>query len=683
MFFQSYETLGQEKTQGLGKILFSVVFFRGRSVPVLKSAKPQQAASEHDQQQDSTDLIFYTEVDISDLRSQYAEEVETFRHILDLPDPRETMPRSSTTVLGLDDEKGQRELRQRGPSAMLPLNPILKDAFEKFEQVFLASNLPEGKYIKPPASTAKYYKLGQPCFELKLQKLNTDFAKICISPKPSGAPMGKIPIQVLKELEHQARQNLSTINFTATFTKTAFACNTTMEKCRHSLKAAFKMVQSPIQKGANPERAARCGYEKACDYFEIKKRFCHKSQVFQFTSLPFGLATAHQVFTMIVKEVKLMALTRGIRFHQYLDDWLIRAQTQEEEQVNNQTVVDLTQSLGWIINQEKCELKVFLFVSYEYHLDSALVKPTQERWLKFQDLILRLKSKHVLTARCLSLIGLLASMEKMVPEGCLHMRPFQFHLKEHWRYPQSLDNLLLWTETISAHLDRWQNPTNMMKGTDLYPKDYSIQVFPDLKRRLGRSLRTNLHKGSVVRQGKKATHKCSRAEGGGCHGKLNSSSLQARRNPLGGDVCSPVENHDLVPSLQDNIKSQTHSRVSECDGRPTVQVKPSPVNRMVTASAGVQTDLSQVVHPSCRSICHSSEPQTATVRVSSPRPECLGHRCSKPKLVGSHSLCLPSNSSPSQGDPRDQTMQLPHHCNSPRLARDAPATPATSKFSGV
>ena len=39
---------------------------------------------------------------------------------------------------------------------------------------------------------------------------------------------------------------------------------------------------------------------------------------------------------MIVKEVKLMALTRGIRLHQYLDDWLIRAQSQEEAQVNNQ-----------------------------------------------------------------------------------------------------------------------------------------------------------------------------------------------------------------------------------------------------------------------------------------------------------------------------------------------------------
>ena len=212
-------------------------------------------------------------------------------------------------------------------------------------------------------------------------------------------------------------------------------------------------------------------------------RFCDRLQVFQFTSLPFGLATAPQAFTMIVKEVKLMALSRGIRLHQYLDDWLIRAQSQEEAQVNTQTVVDLTQSLGWIINQEKSELKptqVFSFMGYEYHLDSALVKPTQERCLKLQDLILQLKSKHVLTARCLiSLIGLLASMAKMVPEGRLHMRPFQFHLKEHWRFPQSLDTLLPWTETISAHLDWWQNPTNVMKGADLHPKDHSIQLFTD------------------------------------------------------------------------------------------------------------------------------------------------------------------------------------------------------------
>ena len=151
-------------------------------------------------------------------------------HILDLPDPRETMPRSSTSVLGLDDQKGQQELKPRSPSAMLPLRSHIKDAFDKFELDFLASNLPERKYINPPPSTAKWYKVGQPCFE----------------DKPTGAPMGKVPLPVLKELEHQARKNLSTINFIAAFAKTS-SCNTTMEKCQHSLKSTFKKVKT--QKG--------------------------------------------------------------------------------------------------------------------------------------------------------------------------------------------------------------------------------------------------------------------------------------------------------------------------------------------------------------------------------------------------------------------------------------------------
>ena len=69
--------------------------------------------------------------------------------------------------------------------------------------------------------------------------------------------MDKSPLQVLKELEHQARQNLCTSNFAATFAKTASVFNSTMEKCQDSLKSTFKKVKSQIQKGANPEKAAR------------------------------------------------------------------------------------------------------------------------------------------------------------------------------------------------------------------------------------------------------------------------------------------------------------------------------------------------------------------------------------------------------------------------------------------
>ena len=92
---------------------------------------------------------------------------------------------------------------------------------------------------------------------------------------------------------------------------------------------------------------------------------------------------------------------------------------------------------------------------------------------------------------------------------------------------------------------------------------------------------------------------------------------------------------------------------------------------MVTASTGVQTNLSKVVHSSCRPVCHSSEPQTPSILVSYPRPKGLGHRCSEHKVDWSHCLCLPSNSSPSQGDLKNQAIPLPDHSNNPRLARDA------------
>ena len=81
--------------------------------------------------------------------------------------------------------------------------------------------------------------------------------------------MGKVSLPVLKELEHQARQNLSTTNFMGAFAKTLSSCNSTQEKCQHSLKSSFKKVKSQIHRGANPEKAARRGYKEACEYLEI------------------------------------------------------------------------------------------------------------------------------------------------------------------------------------------------------------------------------------------------------------------------------------------------------------------------------------------------------------------------------------------------------------------------------
>ena len=245
-------------------------------------------------------------------------------------------------------------------------------------------------------------------------------------------------------------------------------------------------------------------------------RFCHRSQVFQFTPLPFGLATAPQVFTMIVKEVKLMALSRGLRLHQYLDDCLIRSQSQEEAQVNTQAVVDLTQSLGWIINQEKSELKpthVFSFVGYEYHLDSALVKPTQERWFKLQDLT---QVKTYFDCKMFDVANWIACLNgENGPGGTLSHEAISvssqgaLEISSVAGQPPPLDRNHLCTPRLVA-----EPPKRAVRCRPSSQRPQHPTLYRRLKRRLWCSLRSKFYTGSVVRPGKKATHKCSRVEGG-------------------------------------------------------------------------------------------------------------------------------------------------------------------------
>ena len=111
---------------------------------------------------------------------------------------------------------------------------------------------------------------------------------------------------------------------------------------------------------------------------------------YQFKALPFGLSTAPMEFTVVAKEVKLMALQRGIRIHQYLDDWLVRASTHDTCLQHTQTSVTLCQELGWLVNKEKSELapkQVFNFVSYQFDLKEGKVRPTTECWQALTDKI--------------------------------------------------------------------------------------------------------------------------------------------------------------------------------------------------------------------------------------------------------------------------------------------------------
>ena len=144
---------------------------------------------------------------------------------------------------------------------------------------------------------------------------------------------------------------------------------------------------------------------------------------------------------------------------------------------------------------------------------------------------------------------------------------------------------------------------------------YSRTLYRCLKRRLGHSLRTKFYPRSVVSPGKRPSHKRPRIESylsghdtlqrpvsgpnsASCNGQRNCGCLhkQTRGNTLSGDVCTPVENHDLVPSLSHNIECQAQILLSSTiphwehvHGRDHPLLSNPPLRKCVTECPPLRT----------------------------------------------------------------------------------------------
>ena len=118
---------------------------------------------------------------------------------------------------------------------------------------------------------------------------------------------------------------------------------------------------------------------------------------------------------------------------------------------------------------EQAELapkQVFNFVGYQFDLKEGKVRPTGERW-------------QTLTDKIRSLISLLTATEKQVHLGRLHMRPIQWHLKNNWRVPESLEKVIPIPKSLHPHLRWWLEESNVLLGQPLHPLKHALQIFTD------------------------------------------------------------------------------------------------------------------------------------------------------------------------------------------------------------
>ena len=395
-------------------------------------------------------------------------------------------------------------------------------------------------------------------------------------------------------------------------------------------------------------------------------RFQVLGKVYQF------VATAPREFTTLVKEVKRMALRLGISVHMYLDDWLIKANSCQEAHSATLTMLELTHKLGWIVNREKSDLlpkQVFTFLGQVFDLSKGVCYPTEARFLSIQEAIHPLLfNPHTTPRQAMHLLGLLASTEKLVPQGRLHMRHLQFHLRRNYNchLKGALDSPFSLDPSVKVHLRWWLLRNNVMAQAPLHPPKYDIHLHGCLSSGLGSSLCSHDCSRLLVDSAVQTAYQCSGAQGCApgsqdlCPSVIPSSKdysgslrqhnclclhKQTRGHSLLGHVCPDLAPVCLLSQEQGCSYSKTRSRGHESCSRPTLQVSTDPSYRVVSQSQDLQVAVTNRLPTSNRSLCNKIQSQASPVCLSSARSQGSGSRCPGDELVRTSSLLLPSYSS--------------------------------------
>ena len=275
------------------------------------------------------------------------------------------------------------------------------------------------------------------------------------------------------------------------------------------------------------------------------------------------------------------------------DEWLVRARSHQIGLQYTQTLVALCQDLGWLVNVEKSELdtkQVFDFVGYQFDLKEIKVRPTLDWWRTLTTKIRELLAGPTCRLRQLvSLIGMLTTTEK---------NRFQWHLKQNWRVPESLEKVIPVPRSLHPHLNWWLEESNGQPRSTITPtKTCSAIVYRCIKRRKWRLLKRPHCKGNLVPAIPESKLHINYLELKAvlalkefrnlCQNNIiiatDNTTVVAYIYNEGGDevgpsVCRSVENPDLVYQQTGYSQSPTHSRLGECGSRQPIQARPDNSN---------------------------------------------------------------------------------------------------------
>ncbi len=166
--------------------------------------------------------------------------------------------------------------------------------------------------------------------------------------------------------------------------------------------------------------------------------FAFEGRAWQYRVLPFGLSLSPRVFTKVVEGALTPLREVGVRILNYLDDWLILAQSREQLGDHRDLVLRHLSQLGLRVNWEKNKLSPVQRISFlGVELDSVSVtaRLTEERAQAVLNCLSSFRGRNVVPLKQFQrLLGHMASAAAVTPLGLLHMRPLQHWL--HSRVPR-------------------------------------------------------------------------------------------------------------------------------------------------------------------------------------------------------------------------------------------------------
>ncbi len=153
---------------------------------------------------------------------------------------------------------------------------------------------------------------------------------------------------------------------------------------------------------------------------------------------PLRLSLSPRVFTKVVEGALTPLREVGVRILNYLDDWLILAQSREQLGDHRDLVLRHLSQLGLRVNWEKSKLSPVQRISFlgvELDSVSMTARLTEERAQAVLNCLSSFRGRNVVPLKQFQrLLGHMASAAAVTPLGLLHMRPLQHWL--HSRVPR-------------------------------------------------------------------------------------------------------------------------------------------------------------------------------------------------------------------------------------------------------